>query len=171
LQKKPRHILRGHDEEVTCVAVDVDFDICASGSLDSTVVIHTLEYGRYVQTIPHPNRCPVHKICISKNGNIVMYSTGDNFLHLFSINGNLIRSKNADDVISNMMISRERDLLFTGGRRIIMRQVYNLEVLHIFENFGFASKITSFGLSIEEQQIFVGLENGKLILIAEPSRT
>jgi hypothetical protein len=44
IQTTPIHILYGHDDEVTCVAVDVELDVAFSGSK-----VHSL-LSFYVQT-------------------------------------------------------------------------------------------------------------------------
>lgn len=47
----PLHILYGHDDAVTSVAVNAEIDIVVSGSEDGTVIIHNLRDGSYVRSI------------------------------------------------------------------------------------------------------------------------
>jgi WD40 repeat protein len=63
---EPRHILHGHDDEVTCVAVHSDLDLIVSGSLDGTLILHKLRTGRYVRSITPVGRSPIHWVQISK---------------------------------------------------------------------------------------------------------
>ena len=51
LNPHPRHILYGHDDSVTCVAISPEMDIVVSGSDDGTVVVHNLRDGAYVRSI------------------------------------------------------------------------------------------------------------------------
>lgn len=48
---QPLHVLSGHGDTVTCVAVNLDADIVVTGSADGTCIIHTLSRGQYVRTI------------------------------------------------------------------------------------------------------------------------
>jgi len=48
---EPLHILRGHAEGVTAVAVSVALDVVLSGARDGTVLVHSLRDGRYIRTL------------------------------------------------------------------------------------------------------------------------
>jgi WD40 repeat protein len=48
---QPIHILYGHDDAVTCVAIDVEMDVVVSGSDDGTIIVHNLRDGAYVRSI------------------------------------------------------------------------------------------------------------------------
>ena len=43
-----------------------------------------------------------------------MYSSGDNFLYVFNLNGQIITSVSAGDLLSNIEITRDGDLVITG---------------------------------------------------------
>jgi WD40 repeat protein len=51
LKPQPQYILYGHDDTVTCVAINPELDIVVSGSDDGTVIIHNLRDGTYVRSI------------------------------------------------------------------------------------------------------------------------
>ena len=51
LKRYPRAVFCGHDDEITSVAVNVEYDIVLSGSKDGTCVLHSLQDGRYLRTI------------------------------------------------------------------------------------------------------------------------
>jgi WD40 repeat protein len=51
LKSQPQYILYGHDDAVTCVAVNPELDVVVSGSDDGTVIIHNLRDGTYVRSI------------------------------------------------------------------------------------------------------------------------
>lgn len=61
----PIHILYGHDDEVTCVDVNQDLDIVASGSKDGSCIIHTLKTGAYLRTIYPPSSSPYLSMKVS----------------------------------------------------------------------------------------------------------
>jgi hypothetical protein len=47
----PIHELCGHDDSITCVAVNPELDILVSGSDDGTIIIHSLREGFYIRNI------------------------------------------------------------------------------------------------------------------------
>ena len=48
---EPVHILRGHAEGVTAVAVSVELDVVLSGGRDGRVLVHSLREGRYIRSL------------------------------------------------------------------------------------------------------------------------
>lgn len=164
--KKPRHILRGHDDEVTCVCLSVDLDVCVSGSKDTTAIIHTLKEGRYVRSIRHPNGAVIHRVALSPQGYIAIYSSGDNNLHLYNINGRLLYSMNAGDLLCAMQSTRDGEYLVTAGKQIIVRRFSDLSFVMSIP-VGLPSRIVSISLDEEGQRIYAILENQNLILFAK----
>ena len=51
LKTQPQYILYGHDDSITCVAINPELDIVVSGSDDGTVIIHNLREGSYLCSI------------------------------------------------------------------------------------------------------------------------
>jgi WD40 repeat protein len=51
LNAQPQYILYGHDDSVSCVAVNPELDVVVSGSDDGTVIVHNLRDGTYVRSI------------------------------------------------------------------------------------------------------------------------
>lgn len=47
----PLHVLYGHDDAVTTVAVLAEFDLVASGSEDGIIILHNLRDGTYIRSI------------------------------------------------------------------------------------------------------------------------
>ena len=56
LNAQPQYILYGHDDAVTCVAINPELDVVVSGSDDGTVIIHNLRDGSYVRSIVDTGR-------------------------------------------------------------------------------------------------------------------
>lgn len=48
---QPKHVLHGHDDVVSCVAVSAGYDLVASASYDGTVILHSLRKGQYLRTL------------------------------------------------------------------------------------------------------------------------
>lgn len=51
LGTQPLHILYGHDDAITTVAINPEFDVIISGSDDGTIIVHNLHSGVYVRSI------------------------------------------------------------------------------------------------------------------------
>ena len=51
INPQPLHVLYGHDDVVTTVALNAELDIVVSGSEDGTIIIHTLRTGAYLRSI------------------------------------------------------------------------------------------------------------------------
>ena len=46
LQESPRHVLTGHEDAITCLALSPDLDLIVSAAADGTLLFHTLGTGR-----------------------------------------------------------------------------------------------------------------------------
>jgi len=81
--------------------------------------VFTLSTGRMTRCLTHPTHAPVHLLALSREGDVVMYSSQDALLHLFDINAQLVKSVSGDEGgatrgISSMIVSSDGLLLFTG---------------------------------------------------------
>ncbi|KAH9329817.1 hypothetical protein KI387_001925, partial [Taxus chinensis] len=163
LSDKPCHILCGHDDVVTCVAVSIELDLVVSGSKDSTCILHTLWEGRYVRSIHHPNGSALSKMLVSQHGRLVLYSNDDlNFL-LYSINGKLLAASESNGRVNCMNLSSCGEFLVCSGDKgqVILRSMHSLEVLKRYDAMG--KVIVS--LSVTPEDCFlVGTQDGSLLV-------
>lgn len=123
VQPQPRHILYGHDDEVTCVAANADLDVAVSGSKDKTCIVHTLRQGKYVRTITLPTKSSIDRIAVSEDGYVVIYSREDLMLYLYSINGKLLKSADTMHHVNAMLM---KNVLIYGGDGgvVFVRRIY-----------------------------------------------
>jgi len=165
IDETPLHILYGHDDEITCIAVNIELDLAVSGSRDGSCIVHSLRRGEYVRSIFIPKASPVSMIAVSSIGHIVLYSAEDLVIYLYSVNGKLLKTIDEHERLTHMIISRNADYLVTGGERgtIIIRTLYNLKFAH---KFAVESMVCSLSLSRDEKNLLVGLEDGKLLIIS-----
>jgi hypothetical protein len=196
----PLHVLHGHDDPVTCVAVNGELDILVSGSIDGTLIIHTLREGVYVRSIllgyhsvssappiigPQVRR--VTMLAISKEGYILAYSNdGINLLCTYAINGRLVKMIDVGERLFAMCMSEDGNVVLTGGERclVVFRWVVNLRLANTNSRFGleavvdgkdedgdsgdyFMSPIRSLLLTSSERLLIVGLESGKIRILAQ----
>eukprot|EP01038_Epipyxis_sp_PR26KG_P008120 gene8120-10998_t len=52
---QPLHILYGHDDSVSCVAINTEMDLVVSSSDDGTIILHHLRDGSYIRSIVDPS--------------------------------------------------------------------------------------------------------------------
>lgn len=175
----PRHILYGHDDEVTCLAVDADVDVVISGSKDATCIVHSLQQGKYIRSIKHPNNGRLELISLSReSGCIVMFSRDDLMLHTFSLNGKLMASCDACDIPYCMIIHNEH-VLYGGEKGFVwIRKLHNLKLVAKLETnnknsansseqyFKSASPVRSIAISPDDKFVFVGLQSGVLCCLS-----
>eukprot|EP00743_Colponemidia_sp_Colp-15_P011451 GILK01012779.1.p1 GENE.GILK01012779.1~~GILK01012779.1.p1 ORF type:complete len:1306 (+),score=251.28 GILK01012779.1:285-3920(+) len=168
--EKPRHVLYGHDDEVSCVAINTDLDIAVSASKDGTAIIHTLRRGRYVRSLVPP-KCSktirgLQWVSISSKAHIVLFSLDDLQLFLFDINGRLLAHVDAHERIHAMSFSQDGEFLITGGSRrlVVVRSTHNLQMITRFE--GADSPIRSLHLTPGEHGVIAGLQSGHMCLFA-----
>ncbi|KAJ3031276.1 UNVERIFIED_CONTAM: Neurobeachin-like protein 2 [Siphonaria sp. JEL0065] len=82
VKQDTRRVFYGHDEEVTCVAVNADQDLVVSGSKDGTCIVHALGSAQYLRTIrPQASilggstfRFSICKILITRMAGLVILS-------------------------------------------------------------------------------------------------
>jgi len=153
LNPEPSHVLLGHDDAITCVAVNSSLDMVASSSMDGTVITHALSSGVYLRSIcrdvglvpfaqtsmslsseteDHRNKWPqIHWVGISIQPYIVTYSKDDQTLATFSINGEKLATKPSEEELHCFTISDDGKFLLTGGseKQVVVRHMHNLEVV------------------------------------------
>lgn len=166
ISDKPKHILYGHDDEVTCVAVNRDLDMVVSGSMDGSCIVHTIRKGEYVRSIKPPEEHPLRWVGVSSTGNIVTYSLVDRMLHCYSINGKHLADASASERLYTMMFSENGEFLVTGGDRgvVQIRTTHNLKVAHRFNKA--EGTIRSLACTPNEQHLLVGLQTGHVQIYA-----
>ncbi|MCO5593152.1 hypothetical protein L7F22_047158 [Adiantum nelumboides] len=160
---KPCHVLSGHDDIVTCLAVSVELDLVISGSRDSSCILHTLREGRYVQSIQHPFKSSILRLVLSKHGLLVLFSNDDLIFLLYSINGKHLASSDSNGRMNCIEISSCGEFLVCGGDQgqIVVRSIYTLEVVRRYE--GMNTAILS--LSVTPEDCFLaGLQDGSLLI-------
>lgn len=151
LADSPLHILYGHDDAVTSVSVNAELDVVVSGSVDGTVIVHSLRDGSYIRTIligsPTRNmshvtistanssttatavaastRRRIHWVCITREGYIVVYLIDELLLCTYTVNGKLIAVKDIRERLYSIIPSEDGQVLITGGENclVVMRWV------------------------------------------------
>ncbi|KAJ5068656.1 beach domain-containing protein lvsc [Anaeramoeba ignava] len=161
--QEPINILYGHDDEVNCVDISTNLDVVVSGSKDGTVIIHTLNQGKYVRSIFDPQKNPIDLLSLSSEGHIVMFSEKNSSLSVYSINAKLLCSKKLVSHLNCWVISKDSEFLLVGTKKGNLEVLYlhNLEVYH---SFFLGHSISAITLSENERYLLAGLENGKLFI-------
>ena len=71
----PRHILRGHEEPITGVAVDSEMDICVSMSARGQVLTHSLRSGEFLFSITVPRVSEVQRLRAESHARTIANAT------------------------------------------------------------------------------------------------
>jgi hypothetical protein len=163
--ERPLHVLHGHDDEVTALAVNVELDLCVSGSKDGTCMLHTVRQGGYVRSIYHPSGLAVTLLALASDGRIVMYSAGDLVVRMFTVNARPLATSVAVERLSDMRVTADAQHLVSGGVQgaIVVRRMADLSVVYRYRA---KSNIHCLTLATPERQVLVGLGDGKLLLMA-----
>lgn len=110
----PYLTLHGHEREVTCVSASSEHDLIVSGSLDGTCNIHTVEQGTFIRTLRPTGAIndPVVNLRLSDDRYILVQTEKkDTHLFLYSINGDLIRTRKFDYRIADILFHGENLIL------------------------------------------------------------
>lgn len=110
----PETVLYGHTDEITSICVSSDLDLVVSGSLDGTCNIYTIENGVYVRTLRPTNdkNDPVVNLRLSDERHILVQTVDeDTNLFLYSINGDLVRTRKFDYRIVDMILADQYIIL------------------------------------------------------------
>lgn len=51
LRPTPRHVLHGHEDAITCLALAPELDLVVSAAADGNLLFHTLAAGRYARIL------------------------------------------------------------------------------------------------------------------------
>ncbi len=190
LGSNPIHILYGHDDAVSTVALNPEFDIIVSGSDDGTIIVHNLHSGIYVRsivvgskvaTIPavvaysspdmpkvnsetdlflqptvtndvnsntsastSPAALTQHRkitwVGVSQEAYLITYSSDDQMLSTYSINGVLLATKIVPERLYAFVLSEDGKVLVTGGDSclVVLRWVssdFFLKLSHVSTDF------------------------------------
>ncbi|XP_033101707.1 neurobeachin-like protein 1 [Anneissia japonica] len=175
LNSKPLQVLYGHDDEITHVAISTELDMAVSAAKDGIVIIHTVRKGHYIRTLQP--QCKeglglyIPRLAISDEGHIVLHCqqikgnkpvTELSSLHVYSINGRHLWSQEAVGNITDMKIHSK--YLLTGDQKGVFKiwDVYRLKVL---ASIPLNVPIQCLSLAPKNSHIFVGLRDGKLIIL------
>ena len=161
--ERPSLILHGHNDEVTCVCINVELDIAVSGGKDGRVIVHSLRKGMYVRSLKGGSNKPVTLVRV--NGDkIVTYTASDLTVRVYGLNGMVLSSFETKERLSCLTVSREGKYLVMGGQQgVSCRDARSLEgVYRVSTEVGVCSLV----LANDEKNLLVGLENGKLMVFS-----
>ncbi|XP_055695703.1 neurobeachin-like protein 1 [Lutzomyia longipalpis] len=99
LAPQPLKALHGHESAISAVAIMTEFDLVASGSMDGTVNLYSIESGQLIRTVS-PLGCTgvtieISFVTISYQGHVAFSALDDTSysVHAFTVNGVHVGSK------------------------------------------------------------------------------
>ena len=175
---RPRHVLYGHDDEVTCAAVSTQFDLVASGGRDGSILLHTLRSGRYTRTIsPTPTSASasaaVRFLFLTVHGTLVTYWLQSSTLATYSINGRPLHSTHIADRLFALLVSPNGQFVLGGGEVGVVRvwRVSDLVQVQQLSGGGEAACIRCLCLTPNEQHLLAGTSKGEMLIYALDQHT
>lgn len=102
--------LYGNQSTINCVAVSSELDLVASGSQDGISMIFTIDYGQCLRILePTGDRYdPIVNLKLSTDRYILLQTQKDDtHLFLYSINGQLIRTRKFDYSIVDLVLTEQ----------------------------------------------------------------
>lgn len=174
INPQPLHVLCGHDDHVTCVAIATELDMAVSGSKDGTVIIHSVRHGTYLRTLRPPYekgwQLNIQLVTLSCVGEICVYgqhttrNANDKLsLHLYSINGKHLSKEIIQAPISDMIISGDYLVFGNVHGFLVIKELYSLCTL---TNLQLHQPVTCVSATNEGSHILCALADSSLIVAA-----
>ncbi|MBC7948221.1 MAG: WD40 repeat domain-containing protein [Chitinophagaceae bacterium] len=152
----------GHDDDVWAVQFSPDGSLIASGSVDSTVILRTLD-GRMVKKFKHPEG--VTGLAISRDGNFVVTSSYDGIPRIWKISDSTMREFHGHKgTVWTIDISPDGRNLASGGEDGVVR-IWNTETGQVIHELkGHALNVWSVKFSPDGATLASGSFDKKIIL-------
>uniref|UniRef100_A0AAX7TCJ9 Neurobeachin-like protein 2 n=1 Tax=Astatotilapia calliptera TaxID=8154 RepID=A0AAX7TCJ9_ASTCA len=174
LHPKPIQVLYGHTDEVVSVSISTELDMAVSGARDGTVIIHTVRRGQYMRCLHPPcdSSLPLSilHLAVSWEGHIFKCSSvppscqDKNALHLYSVNGKHLCSEPLMEQVTDMCVSGEYVVIGSEQGYLSIRDLYSLSLCG--EPMAMRVPVCCVSATKEQSHVLVGLEDGKLIIVA-----
>ncbi|XP_034461449.1 neurobeachin-like protein 1 isoform X1 [Hippoglossus hippoglossus] len=173
---KPVQVLYGHTDEVVSVSISTELDMAVSGSRDGTVIIHTVRRGQYMRCLRPPceSSLPLSilHLAVSWEGHLLVHTCLEgkatlkdkNALHLYSVNGKHLCSEPLKEQVTDMCVSGEYVVLGSEQGYLSIRDLYSLSLCA--EPIAMRVPVRCVSVTKEQSQVLVGLQDGKLIIVA-----
>lgn len=171
-------VLVGHDSPITCLAMNSELDVAASGDATGRICIHKVRRGEYIRGIqPHTilkssvtEPGAAVKIVLGSNGILVVHMH-DQGLHTYSVNGVRLCTVNAGEILNDIAMCAGDQMIVTGGDRceVLVRSVMNLQVCSMLD-LSRHGPIRCIGLTPDylnptEQFLYVGSDDGMITIV------
>ena len=169
------HVLWGHAQPISCLAVSCELDAVVSGDLGGVICVHTIRRGELVRSIiPKAGYpcCPIRKLVLDNYGTFVVH-LADQSLHTHTVNDVPLRSCNADDDLNDMKICSSGEILVTGGVKglLVIRWMKDLSIrstLDLAKHGPICSiTFTPDDLNPNPQYMFAGSQDGLITVVSE----
>lgn len=175
------HVLWGHQSSISSVCVSSALDVVISGGTDGSICVHRALSGDFVRFIDvgstekegRPNstrKRGIRRVAINKWGLLVIH-TEDGMLHKGTVNGAILLSIEAHDLLNALEISLEGETVVSGGENghLLARSMRDLSVIYKLD-FSMNGPIEYISFSpmnsmFSKYFLCVGSNNGTLALV------
>ncbi|CAF1147923.1 unnamed protein product [Rotaria sordida] len=185
----PNITLYGHPTEVTCICVSTELDLVISGSLDGSCNIHTVEHGIYLRTL-RPIGDPIMNLQLSDERHILIQTEKDDtHLFLYTINGDLVRTRKLEYHIVDMLLSDQHIVLAVNhipllqqqtnkttnkestsltAARIVIKDMFDMKTIQTIR---LRTHINCLYFTKDFSHLLVGVKDGKLIVLTAEKKS
>jgi WD40 repeat protein len=174
LSAEPKMICFGHDEAITCVAMNSSLNLVASGSIDGTLILHDSRDGHIVRALEStPPGCIPSSIELLPKSSLVVCACGvAGALSVHDVNGaTLAKSLSRHEAFDAFCVTRDERHILIGNRRgdITVRAVHDLSIRAQINvaNAG----VVSISPVARDECLVVGLADGRVCLWAPAARS
>ncbi|QDZ23815.1 BEACH domain-containing protein [Chloropicon primus] len=164
LEDNPLHILYGHQDEVSSIALSVPLDLVISASIGGDILFHTLQTGEYVRQLQLPSGHVPSKMALNPNGVLLIYCQADLKLYTMTMNGKVLASADIGERVTALAFTRtqEGDHVVLGGEKgtVSVRDLYLRQVRKFDATVGVTDVTVT-----PEDCVLVTNRNGEIISI------
>jgi len=165
IERTPRCVLFGHNDEVISVAVCSELNVVVSGSRDGSILLHNLHTGKFVWSYTQPET-EISSISISPDtGRIAVAGINKSCLLLFDINGRLLHQTLNQERINDICISPDSEYFVAAGTNTLsFRSTIDFSTLKIVP---VPSPVMSLCVALDNSVIICALSNGSIFTVTQ----
>ena len=178
---RPVRYYRGHGARIDAVSVSADLNVIVATSKTNGTSIFRLMTNEVVTSVPALRG---EMNVITPDGIIIAWERESHTLRACTLNGRIVAERRLKDLIplvTSLSWSRSGEYVIVGtGKKTASAAqgggggnggvcLFTLPWLSLYNTWALESSVTSLTLTSDETNIIVGLENGEIVILANPS--
>ncbi|KAJ6233844.1 beige/beach-related [Anaeramoeba flamelloides] len=157
-----KKMLRGHYDEITCIDVNSNWNTIVTGSKDKSILLFTLEKGKYIMSIELNSTIHFIKI-LPESGLICACCNDEKKIYFYSLNGKFLHFIKLSYQLICWEINKDETFLIVGDKNSNIH-FFHIPSFKLIANFQVNQSIQSIYLSRRENFLFLGTNSGNLLI-------